>query len=380
MSLSMPEVIPGDGFGLELLTGQANYSRWARGFRIVALSKGLWRVFDSQNQKEEYTVRSTHHETRLAAEQGLALLLLWVHPALRSKIEHQSKPRAAWNVLKICYKMDADLAIQFARLKARSLRLQDCENMADYLNQHQLVFQDHMDAGDPRELKILVKCIVDGLGPKYTNFLEGSEIKHHIDWSDIPALTGQLLLFEYKLGMEERMNKEVEAEAKSTVEPAVKAAVEPAVKSAVEAEAKSTAELAVKAAVEPAVKSAVEAEAKSTAELASAVEAEAKSTVELAVKAAVEVEVKSAVEQAVKAAVIAEVKRTVEAKVKSALVAEVKSIVEPAVKAAVEAEVKSVVEAEVKSIMKAKVKSAVEARRKSTIDAGKDNEADWEQV
>ncbi|KAK5383329.1 hypothetical protein LTS03_002577 [Exophiala xenobiotica] len=366
MSLSMPEVIPGDGFGLELLTGQANYSRWARGFRIVALSKGLWRVFDSQNQKEEYTVRSTHHETRLAAEQGLALLLLWVHPALRSKIEHQSKPRAAWNVLKICYKMDADLAIQFARLKARSLRLQDCENMADYLNQHQLVFQDHMDAGDPRELKILVKCIVDGLGPKYTNFLEGSEIKHHIDWSDIPALTGQLLLFEYKLGMEERMNKEVEAEAKSTVEPAVKAAVEPAVKSAVEAEAKSTAELAVKAAVEPAVKSAVEAEAKST--------------VELAVKAAVEVEVKSAVEQAVKAAVIAEVKRTVEAKVKSALVAEVKSIVEPAVKAAVEAEVKSVVEAEVKSIMKAKVKSAVEARRKSTIDAGKDNEADWEQV
>ncbi|KAJ9503801.1 hypothetical protein H2202_000940 [Exophiala xenobiotica] len=376
MSLSMPEVIPGDGFGLELLTGQANYSRWARGFRIVALSKGLWRVFDSQNQKEEYTVRSTHHETRLAAEQGLALLLLWVHPALRSKIEHQSKPRAAWNVLKICYKMDADLAIQFARLKARSLRLQDCENMADYLNQHQLVFQDHMDAGDPRELKILVKCIVDGLGPKYTNFLEGSEIKHHIDWSDIPALTGQLLLFEYKLGMEERMNKEVEAEAKST--------------SAVEAEAKSTAELAVKAAVEPAVKSAVEAEAKSTAELAvkaavepavkSAVEAEAKSTVELAVKAAVEVEVKSAVEQAVKAAVIAEVKRTVEAKVKSALVAEVKSIVEPAVKAAVEAEVKSVVEAEVKSIMKAKVKSAVEARRKSTIDAGKDNEADWEQV
>jgi hypothetical protein len=105
----MPEVVPGDEFGLELLIGQANYNRWARGFPIVALSKGLWRVFD-KNQEDCYTIRSTHHETRLAAEQGLALLLLWVDPALRVRVENFPRPRDAWICLKRRYEMSAELA------------------------------------------------------------------------------------------------------------------------------------------------------------------------------------------------------------------------------------------------------------------------------
>lgn len=94
----MPEAVPGNEFGLELLVGQANYNRWARGFRIVALSKGLWRVFN--DNWDVYTIRSNHLENRLVAEQGLGLLMLWVEPTLRKEIEEEYRPIDAWNYLK----------------------------------------------------------------------------------------------------------------------------------------------------------------------------------------------------------------------------------------------------------------------------------------
>ncbi|KAK5559006.1 hypothetical protein LTR46_003195 [Exophiala xenobiotica] len=308
MSLSMPEVMPGDGFGLELLTGQANYSKWARGFRIVALSKGLWRVFDSTNQEEHYTIRSTHLETRLAAERGLALLLLWIDPALRPEVENIG-PRQS--------------------VQPTPSRLREYDRL---LESTQIAVPRLHGCGDTEDLESFLYGIVIGLGVKYTQFLQRDDIEVLIEMGDVVTLTGKLLRFETELGIKERANKEVEAEVKSTV-----------VAGSVGAEVKRTVEAKVKAAVEAEVKSAVEAK----------------------VKAAVEAEVKSAVGAKVKAAVEAEVKRTVEAKVKSALVAEVKSIVEAAVKSMVEAK---------------KVKAAVEAKGKSTVDTGKDDEADWEQV
>ncbi|KAK5241549.1 hypothetical protein LTS13_005121 [Exophiala xenobiotica] len=269
MSLSMPEVMPGDGFGLELLTGQANYSKWARGFRIVALSKGLWRVFDSTNQEEHYTIRSTHLETRLAAERGLALLLLWIDPALRPEVENVS-PLKAWNYLEKEYKMDYKLAVRLAHLKACSLRLQDCENMTDYLNQHKLLYHDFTAAGDTEDLESFLYGIVIGLGVKYTQFLQRDDIEVLIKMGDVVTLTGKLLRFETELGIKERANKEVEAEVKSTVVAGsvgaeVKRTVEAKVKAALKAEVKSIVEAAVKCKVEAKkVKAALEAKGKST--------------------------------------------------------------------------------------------------------------------
>jgi hypothetical protein len=314
----MPKIVFRDEFGLEPLVGQTNYNRWARAFRIVALSKGLWRVFD-KNQEDCYAIRSTQHETRLAAEQGRALLLLSIDPALRVRVENFTRPRDAWICLKKRYETSGELAAHIARVKAYNLRLQDCKNMTDYLTELQLLFHDLAVAGEPQELEDLVKPIVSGLGAKYTHFLQRDDIQVHIEMGDFPTLAGKLLRFETELGIKERANKEVEAEVKSTVVAEAKAAVGAEVKSTVEAQ----------------VKAAVQAE----------------------VKAAFEAQVKAAVEAKVKAAVEAEVKRTVEAKVKSA----------------VEAEVKSMVEAK-------KVKAAVEAKGKSTVDTSKDDEADWEQV
>ncbi|KAK5460954.1 hypothetical protein LTS15_003017 [Exophiala xenobiotica] len=105
-------------------------------------------------------------------------------------------PMNAWNYLEKEYKMDDKLAFKLAHVKACSLRLQDCENMTDYLNQHKLLYHDFTDAGGTQDFESFLYGIVSGLGVKYTHFLQRDDIEVLIEMGDIATLTGKLLLFE----------------------------------------------------------------------------------------------------------------------------------------------------------------------------------------
>ncbi len=110
--------------------------------------------------------------------------------------------------------MDDETAVKVADSKSTSLRLKDCKNMTDYLNQHTLLDQDCEDAGQPRGLDCKIKNIVGGLGSKYSTFLTPLEIQSFIEYENLPALTNVLLQFEDQLVIEERAAEQVEAEVK----------------------------------------------------------------------------------------------------------------------------------------------------------------------
>lgn len=75
-----------------------------------------------------------------------SLLPKWVDPAIRGKVQECDDPKDAWEYLKGQYKITNARALDIALSKMGHMKLHDCKTMQEYLNQHERLKLDIVDA------------------------------------------------------------------------------------------------------------------------------------------------------------------------------------------------------------------------------------------
>ena len=245
------------GAQLQVLTGQDNYLPWVRDFKLTATSEGVWEFYQgteevlAKPEREDYQIPKSKKkrltaDAEIAAAGGvpidtntletniihfkldvdewkendrkvrraLTLLPQWVDPAIRGKLQEYKDPKDAWEYLRGQYKMTNARALDIALSKMGRLKLQDCNSMQEYLNQHELLKLDIIDAKGTYDDAQLVSKILRGLTPKYNNFVDQYHLLNDDVNNNVKEMTTKLLTYESKL-----IERDVEKKAAKSDKP-----------------------------------------------------------------------------------------------------------------------------------------------------------------
>jgi reverse transcriptase-like protein/LTR polyprotein gag-polypeptide-like protein/gag-pre-integrase-like protein/Pol polyprotein len=211
----------------QVLTGQDNYPRWLRDFKMVAVGKGVWSLYSGDSKsiskptKEDYgieergTVRKEEPavKTRMSAdkeiaeqsssaemkEQGesladrisryrldfdewryydklqrtaLATLMASVHQSIRGNLSQYDTPEDAWRWLKKHFKMSNVRLIEIAYAKLRKIKLTDFNSMQGYINELVLLKDDLKSCGAACDEDFIITTTILGLSSAYEAFVD----------------------------------------------------------------------------------------------------------------------------------------------------------------------------------------------------------------
>lgn len=139
---------------------------------------------------------------------ALALLRLWVHPALRSQLEVFRDPKEAYDHLLSRYAVSEERAKEIAESKFESIVQIDYRNVQDYVNAIEEAVQDLGDAGidvpDPR----VISKIIRGLNESYALFVSQYHLLREFNdkFLELDFVITQLLTHENTFQLAERRN------------------------------------------------------------------------------------------------------------------------------------------------------------------------------
>ena len=243
------------GVNLQILSGQDNYNAWVRDFKLLAKAEGIWQFYQGSEPLLSKPNRDDYHipqqkKKRVSADDSIVnsgntsipttgqlntletnivqykldveewkehdkrvrraqtLLPEWVDPAIRGKLEEYENPKDAWDYLQSQYKMTNARALDIALSKMGRLRLQDCKSMQDYLNQHEILKLDIVEAKGVYDDSQLISKIFRGLSFKYNNFVDQYHLMNEDENVKLKDITTKLLTYESKL-----LEREAEARA-----------------------------------------------------------------------------------------------------------------------------------------------------------------------
>ncbi|KAI9744531.1 MAG: hypothetical protein M1818_002060 [Claussenomyces sp. TS43310] len=219
------------GINLQTLTGQDNWPRWSRDFKIIAYAKGVWKLYTREEKilsppvRDNYlkTSRSTRSSadreitganTALTIDTGLAIVEYKldleeyrhndsrVDPAIRGNIQTYENPTEAWIFLTSLYKMQNVRALDIALGKLEGLRLENFKTLQQYLNEHEGYKLDIKAAGGEYSDVQMIFKIIRGLPTRYHPFIDQYYLLQDTNGLATPTLkdlTTRLLTFKSKL-------------------------------------------------------------------------------------------------------------------------------------------------------------------------------------
>lgn len=254
----------GTGVNLEILKGQHNFNRWARDFQAVAQAKGVWDAIngsltvveppdwdqytsgnattvaeeDSSSKKAKRKSRATlgpdeisklqettadgkpkstlDLNTRLAfykfdldsyekyekkTSQALALLVTWVDPIIRGKLQSYTTAYHAFEYLKQQYKMSDVRAQELANNEFENIHMSKCSNVQEYLNHLENARLDITDVGGHCDDAMMSSKIIRGLTEPFYPFVDQYHFLRDLETNtfDLGRLTTRLLTYESDL-------------------------------------------------------------------------------------------------------------------------------------------------------------------------------------
>ena len=221
-------------FTPQVLTGQDNYNQWARDFKLVAKSEGLWSFYDGTEpvvekpNRADYGIPFRHKrevgapwapataphctETNIVLYKldmdewrendkrvGSAQLLLhhWVDPSIRRNLEKYGDPQQAWDYLKATYKIPNGRALHIALGKMDRLTFEDCSDTQDYLNRLELVRFEIRDANGRYDDAQLISKIHGDLPSEYDELIAKYYVRS--ENLNLRKFSSELLAFESTL-------------------------------------------------------------------------------------------------------------------------------------------------------------------------------------
>ena len=255
----------GTGVNLEILKGQHNFNRWARDFQAVAQAKGVWDAIngsltpveppdwdqytsgdaktdteeDSSSKRGKRKSRATlgpdeitklqetttqdgkskstlDLNTRLAfykfdldsyekyekkTSQALALLVTWVDPIIRGKLQSHTTAYHAFEYLKQQYKMSDVRAQELANNDFESVHMSTCNSVQEYLNKLENARLDITDVGGHCDDAMMSSKIIRGLTEPFYPFVDQYHFLRDLETNafNLSKLTTRLLTYESDL-------------------------------------------------------------------------------------------------------------------------------------------------------------------------------------
>ncbi|KIV77882.1 hypothetical protein PV11_09660 [Exophiala sideris] len=193
----MSDFVPDPEAGFERLTGEANYSRWTRGFETLAKLKGVWSLFTGEEDIIQKTSPITQDYTaqNVRVQVALGLLEFWVEPDIRYDINTQTCPRITWMYLEDEYR-NADIARTIAGDALHKLQLCDCKDMADYLRKHRMLRADLQDTGVMFTNREFAELVMGNLSAPYNCRKDATYLETLTSQGELKVLTRRLLWLE----------------------------------------------------------------------------------------------------------------------------------------------------------------------------------------
>jgi len=196
-------------FNLPILSGQSNYVRWKRIFKMIAECKDLWTVFDGTervipvpnpidfdlgtlNEQESpssaedwplvdrlalYKIHLKLHEThqgRLA--DATTLLICSIGPRYRMLIsEVVTSPAESWTLLEQRCSMPDQLALNILHNRFENMSCDDFARAEAYITELYLLLQDMEDVGSSKTDDQMGRKIIGGLPDAFLDIVEEYE-------------------------------------------------------------------------------------------------------------------------------------------------------------------------------------------------------------
>lgn len=136
-------------------------------------------------------------------DQAMALLVSWVDPIIRGKLQTFTQPYLAWEYLKEQYKMSDVRAQEIAMNQFERIHMSHCKNVQEYLNEIEKSRQDIIDAGGHCDEAMVTSKIIRGLTASFHPFVDQYHFLRDLDTAgnafDLGKLTTRLLTFESDL-------------------------------------------------------------------------------------------------------------------------------------------------------------------------------------
>jgi hypothetical protein len=177
------------------LTGPANFGRWVRDFRAVAVEKEFWdlytgeekvlvkpdveaflkgspydlhiRVIDFEFALEEYK----DNKTRVSGAR--ALLARWVDPPISYEVLEKKTPKDAYDHILTTYKLSDERSLEIAEKRVIDLSFDTTAGLTVFLNELKLLQDDIKDAGGIFTDKQFIDKVIRSLpAGRYGGFLQ----------------------------------------------------------------------------------------------------------------------------------------------------------------------------------------------------------------
>lgn len=101
-----------------------------------------------------------YEKSRKKLHQAMALLVCWVDPTIRGRLQHYQDPRNAWVYLQSQYRMSDVRALEIAWNQFDRINISRCKNAQDYLNEIENARQDITDANGMCTDEMIISKIV----------------------------------------------------------------------------------------------------------------------------------------------------------------------------------------------------------------------------
>ena len=133
--------------------------------------------------------------------QAMALIVCWVDPTIRGRLQQYYMPHNAWLYLISQYKMSDVRALELALDRFEQITISKCKNAQDYLNELESSQQDILDAGGDCSDQAIISKMVQGLSNQYSRFVDNYHFFRDNDMAatDLNQMTSRLLTFESDL-------------------------------------------------------------------------------------------------------------------------------------------------------------------------------------
>ena len=133
--------------------------------------------------------------------QAMALLVYWVDPVIRGRLQLYTEPFTAVKYLESQYKMSEVRLQESAANKFEQIRLSKCGSVQDFLNKIENARQDILDSGGMCTEGMIISKIMRSLTPQFNPFVDHYHFFRDNDPStlDLSQMTARLLTFESDL-------------------------------------------------------------------------------------------------------------------------------------------------------------------------------------
>ena len=131
----------------------------------------------------------------------MALLVYWVDPVIRGRLQHYTEPYAAVKYLESQYKISEVRLQETAANNFERVHLSRCKGVQDFLNKVENARQDILDSGGMCTKGMIISKIMRSLTPKYHSFVNHYHFFRDNDPStlDLTQMTARLLTFKSDL-------------------------------------------------------------------------------------------------------------------------------------------------------------------------------------